>query len=1065
MLKKNLLRDFVWSNDIDIVFLQEVAFENFSFLSTHTAFVNISDDNKGTAILVRRNIDFSDVLLNPNGRISSIRIGEINFINIYAQSGSGFRKQRDMLFTQDVLVHLSQDGPNVILGDFNCILLKKDSNGTVKNISQGLKHLIDSLDLRDIGNLLNSKTHFTFFRGESMSRLDRMYGPNTFLNAVKSFETLATSFSDHHSLIIKYETDSNSNIATCGRGYWKINPSILLDEDVKHEFIRVIRETRRRNVYNENFYRWWTNHLKVKAKSFYKTKSFDLNKHISDSKSFLHGCLKEITIKQNEGCDVSQELSFVKSKLMNIEQSRMKNLKQKINACNVLEDEKLSLFQISKHIKNKNNCPMKLDIDGILTSEPKALKSALESHFKTLYDADNSFHPGAGNILDSIDKRLSPEDSNNLTVPIRMSELELALKQSTKKKSPGPDGLTYEFYSTFFDELKDDLLKLFNGYLTGSSPEPSFAEGIITLIPKKDKSYKITDKRPISMLNCDYKLFTKILYNRMQPLIESVIGPGQSACLSENSCAANLKVLRNITIKSENSKRFKGTIVSLDLEKAFDRVNHNFLWLTMEKYGFPVQFVNCIRNLYCKATSKVLFNGLLTNDIPIKSSVRQGCPLSMALFILYIEPLIRKISNNIKGCFIDNNFYKVIAYADDIVIFIRDDEEFDKTLEIINNFSRYAKIKLNVRKSFFMRLNNCRTGPHPLQETDSLYILGLEIFKNYNDTVNANYAKIIQSINFLIAMHQNRHINIFQKTWILNYVILSKLWYLSQVYPPNNSHIAKIKTICRNFIFKGVGIFRVCFNQLYLDVSKGGLALIDAENKMKSLFIKSILHRDQNGRKDDFIITQAHSRSITRNAKEWIFEASDVEKILTDPSSRMIYNYLLSKQNISPKIENKHPDKSWDFCWQNLSSNFIGSEEKHYLFLMLNEIVATKSKLYEKNISGAIDSKCEVCGRTDTLEHRIKLCKDSKIIWDWITSSIREKLKLAVNDPEEILFRNIQKEQYQSKVALWLTTLAISFNLKDKQKNLENFINIIREKRWNNRQWYRLSFNRWINVL
>lgn len=132
---------------------------------------------------------------------------------------------------------------------------------------------------------------------------------------------------------------------------------------------------------------------------------------------------------------------------------------------------------------------------------------------------------------------------------------------------------------------------------------------------------------------------------------------------------------------------------------------------------------------------------------------------------------------------------------------------------------------------------------------------------------------------------------------------------------------------------------------------------------------------------------------------------------------------------------------------------------------MINETIATKAKLYEKKIPGTINALCEVCGRTDTLEHRIKFCKNSKIIWEWITCTIRQKLKLPVNDPEEILFSNIKKEQYQSKVALWLTTLGISFNLKSKNNNLENFIDLIREKRWNNRQWYRLNFNRWINVL
>lgn len=188
IVKKNLLKDFVWNNDIDFLFLQEVAFENFNFIPSHNAFVNISEDNKGTAILVRRNIETSDILLNPNGRISSIRIGGINFINIYAHSGSGYRKERDLLFSQDIIPHLSCDSPNVLLGDFNCILLKKDSNGTVKNISQGLKQLVDSLDLEDIGITINKKPHFTFFRGESMSRLDRVYGPKSFLDKVHSLK-------------------------------------------------------------------------------------------------------------------------------------------------------------------------------------------------------------------------------------------------------------------------------------------------------------------------------------------------------------------------------------------------------------------------------------------------------------------------------------------------------------------------------------------------------------------------------------------------------------------------------------------------------------------------------------------------------------------------------------------------------------------------------------------------------------------------------------------------------------------------------------------------------------
>lgn len=1065
IVKKNLLKDFVWNNDIDFLFLQEVAFENFNFIPSHNAFVNISEDNKGTAILVRRNIETSDILLNPNGRISSIRIGGINFINIYAHSGSGYRKERDLLFSQDIIPHLSCDSPNVLLGDFNCILLNKDSNGTVKNISQGLKQLVDSLDLEDIGITINKKPHFTFFRGESMSRLDRVYGPKSFLDKVHSFESVATSFSDHHALIVKYKTQSNDDVTVLGKGYWKINPSLLHDEDIRDEFINIIRETRRRIAYEGNFCSWWDNHLKTKARSFFKSKSFQNNCLINNSKSFLYGCLKELTVKQNEGCNVSQEMCFVKSKLMAIENSRLENLRLKVHTSNIFEDEKIGLFQISKRIANGKSDPLKLSVDGVVTSESKKVKFALENHFKALYDKDNVFYPGATNMLDAIEKHLSLAERECLVAPIQLFELELALQQSSKKKSPGPDGLTYEFYSVFFEELKHDLIKLFNCFLNGTQPEPSFTAGIITLIPKKENSTSIHDKRPISMLNCDYKLYTKILYNRVQPLIESLVGSGQTACLSNQSCTTNLKQIRNIVIKSSSSKSFKGSIVSLDLEKAFDRVDHNFLWLVLEKFGFPPQFIICLQNLYGKATSKILFNGTLTNDIQIKSSVRQGCPLSMALFVLYIEPLIRKMSNCIKGCFIDNNFYKVIVYADDITIFIRDDEEFDSILEIINSFSLFAKIKLNVRKSRFMRLNNCRTGPHLLTEVNSLKILGVEIFQNFNDTVNFNYSKIIQSIKFLIQIHQKRNLNIFQKTWILNHLILSKLWYLSQVFPPNNSHLAEIKTVSRNFIFKGIGIFRVCLNQLYLDVERGGLNVIDIDSKTKSMFIKNILKGNQNGGKDNFMLRQEYNQSISRNARDLIRTAHDTEQCIDVTTCKTIYNFFISQQNIIPRITLKFPNKPWEILWQNLNQKFLSSDVKHFIFLVINDIIPSKEKLCDKRIQGNSDKTCNSCGRIDTIEHRFKTCGSSETIWKWITRNIKEKLKISINDPTDMLGRVIGNNQYQSKVALWLATLGIAYNLKNSKSSLEKFIDTVREKRWENRKLYENSFKRWINVL
>jgi Reverse transcriptase (RNA-dependent DNA polymerase) len=116
--------------------------------------------------------------------------------------------------------------------------------------------------------------------------------------------------------------------------------------------------------------------------------------------------------------------------------------------------------------------------------------------------------------------------------------------------------------------------------------------------------------------------------------------------------------------RARHSNKFG--LFSLDLNKAFDQVNHNYLWKCLECYGFPIQIIAVLKNLFKNATSKVLINGFLSNAIRMKRSVRQGCPFSMALFVLYIEPLLKAIDREIEGCELDTGLLKSLAYAEDV---------------------------------------------------------------------------------------------------------------------------------------------------------------------------------------------------------------------------------------------------------------------------------------------------------------------------------------------------------------------------------------------------------------
>jgi hypothetical protein len=152
------------------------------------------------------------------------------------------------------------------------------------------------------------------------------------------------------------------------------------------------------------------------------------------------------------------------------------------------------------------------------------------------------------------------------------------------------------------------------------------------------------------------------------------------------SCVENLIQHRNLIAASLVSNRNKFAVKSIDLEKAFDRVSHKYLWRCLVKFNFPESFIRIIRRLYCDASSRIQVNGTFTNSISIRNSVRQDCPLSMILFVIYIEPLLRRIAEEARGVVVGQDDITALTYSDDINYIVQDDEECDRVSEAISRF-------------------------------------------------------------------------------------------------------------------------------------------------------------------------------------------------------------------------------------------------------------------------------------------------------------------------------------------------------------------------------------------
>ena len=204
-----------------------------------------------------------------------------------------------------------------------------------------------------------------------------------------------------------------------------------------------------------------------------------------------------------------------------------------------------------------------------------------------------------------------------------------AASQLSSNKSPGSDGVPVEFYSCFWSFLGPDLVVTLDYSYTYGSMSDTQRRGIIRLLFKKDDPLELKKWRPISLLKTDYKICTKVLANRLRNVLPRIINKDETCSIPDHSIYENLFLLQD-TIDFAQHKHLSAAIISLDQEKAFDRVNHKFLHRVLTRFNFgPRRWVNVVYN---DITSNVINNGWLSLPFHLKRGIGQGCPLSPLLY-------------------------------------------------------------------------------------------------------------------------------------------------------------------------------------------------------------------------------------------------------------------------------------------------------------------------------------------------------------------------------------------------------------------------------------------------
>ena len=303
---------------------------------------------------------------------------------------------------------------------------------------------------------------------------------------------------------------------------------------------------------------------------------------------------------------------------------------------------------------------------------------------------------------------------------------------------------------------------------------------LIKISYKKNGRQFLKNYRPISLLNIDLKLITKVLAKRLAKVIGSIVHESQK-CVPGRKMTDIIHLNQDLidAILEEDSEAI---YIFLDQEKAFDRISHKFLFKTLHRFGFGENFIAWIKILYGNVSSKVKVNGFLTEKIDIKRGLRQGCPLSSLLYVLCSEVLTTSIRKNqsIKGYSLEREEHKVSSFADDMRLVLTTEDSIYKLFDLLNKYELATNSKINKDKTKAMWLGkwkNRNDAPLNLKWTKGeVESLGIYVGNERKKASLRTFNEIRDKMKNKISYWNNKSISVKGKVKTLNIFVLSKLW-------------------------------------------------------------------------------------------------------------------------------------------------------------------------------------------------------------------------------------------------------------------------------------------------
>ena len=314
-----------------------------------------------------------------------------------------------------------------------------------------------------------------------------------------------------------------------------------------------------------------------------------------------------------------------------------------------------------------------------LVHRKEEIAGLLREGFFALFETSQCFAQRVPWDIPNWSSRLLEEEREVLEEDVTRKEVEVSLWSVKPFKSPGPDGYHAGFYQRNWHIVKDSVVKLVAKIFESRSMPSHLNKTLITLIPKCPGADCLSLFRPISLCNTIYKLVTKVLVNRIRPMLNNLVSPLQTAFVPGRKGMDNMIIVQELIHTMKQKKEKQGYMaIKVDLEKAYDRLEWHFIRDMLNMYNFPPKMISLIMSCIFGSSISVLFNGGCLELFLPTQGIRQGDALFPYLFILCMELLgfliedicANNLWNPLKAS-ISGLAFSHLFFANDLVLFAK----------------------------------------------------------------------------------------------------------------------------------------------------------------------------------------------------------------------------------------------------------------------------------------------------------------------------------------------------------------------------------------------------------